>query len=64
MEVLSSCISFIDGSLVKIQKPWNNKAHKTWFYIQKIYAMNNIIIFYHMDYSCAQTLATPNPIKM
>jgi hypothetical protein len=46
MEVLSSCISFIDGSLVKIQKPWNNKVHKTWFYIHKIYAMNNIIIFY------------------
>jgi hypothetical protein len=34
----------IDGTLIKIHKPWNNVTYKTWFNEhKKIYSMNNII---------------------
>jgi hypothetical protein len=45
---LQGCIGFINGSLIKIRKPWQNKAHHTWFNgRKKIYVMNNVVI---LDY--------------
>ncbi len=26
------CIGFIDGTLIKIRKPWNNVVHGLWFF--------------------------------
>jgi len=38
IENLLGCIKFIHKTLVKIQKPWNNVAHQTWFnYKNKFY---------------------------
>ncbi len=48
-ELLNS-IEFIDGTLIGNQKPWKNKAHKTWFNgHKKIYSMNNIFV---LDPNC------------
>jgi hypothetical protein len=45
---LPRCIGFIDGTLIKICKPWQSEAHHTWFNEQKkIYAMNNMVILDH-----------------
>ncbi len=42
------CVRFIDGTLIKIHKPWQNEAHCTWFNGQKnIYVMNNMVIVDH-----------------
>lgn len=41
----SSCIKIIDGTIVKIQKPWNNPNHARWFNGQKkLYCMKNMVV--------------------
>jgi len=41
-------IGFIDGTFIKIHKPWNDGAHKFWFNGQKkIYSMNNTMVVDH-----------------
>jgi hypothetical protein len=45
IENFLGCIKFIDKTLAKIHKPWNNVAHQTWFNNKKkLYLMNNKII--------------------
>jgi hypothetical protein len=42
------CIGLINGTLVKIHKPWNDGAHKVWFNGHKnIYSMNNSVVANH-----------------
>ena len=42
------CIGFIDGTLVKIWRPWKNPEHGKWFNgRKKIYCMNNVVIVNH-----------------
>jgi hypothetical protein len=42
------CIGFIDGTPIKIQKPWNNVAQGWWFNGQKkMYFMNNMVVVDH-----------------
>jgi len=42
------CIKLIDGTLIKIQKPWNDREHKIWFNgRKKIYLMDNIMVVDH-----------------
>ena len=43
------CIGIIDGTLVKIRKPWENPEHAKWFNgCKKMYSKNNVIIVdYH-----------------
>ena len=41
----SSCIKIIDGTIIKIQKPWNNPNHTRWFNGQKnLYCMKNMVM--------------------
>jgi hypothetical protein len=43
-----SCIKFINKSLVKICKPWNNVMYKTWFNnMKKFDLMDNIMVCDH-----------------
>jgi hypothetical protein len=43
-----SYIGLIDGTLIKIRKPWNNPKHKIWFNgCMKIYSMNNTMVIDH-----------------
>ena len=43
-----SCIGIIDGTLVKIRRPWKNPEHNKWFNgRKKMYCMNNIVIVDH-----------------
>ena len=42
------CIGFIDGTLVKIRKPWKNREHGKWFNgCKKMYCMSNVVIVDH-----------------
>jgi hypothetical protein len=42
------CIGFIDGTFIKIHKPWNNPTHQSWYNGQKkMYCMNNIMVVDH-----------------
>lgn len=42
------CIGIIDGTLVKIRKPWNNPNHTKWFNgRKKMYCMNNTVVVSH-----------------
>ena len=42
------CIGIIDGTLVKIRKPWKNPDHGKWFNgRKKMYFMNNVVIVDH-----------------
>ena len=42
------CIGIIDGTLVKICRPWKNPEHAKWFNgRKKMYSMNNIVIVDH-----------------
>lgn len=42
------CIGMIDGTLVKIRRPYNNPEHRRWFNgRKKMYAMNNTVIIDH-----------------
>ncbi len=42
------CIGLINGSLIKIQKPWNNAAHGLWFNGQKkMCFMNSMVVVDH-----------------
>ena len=42
------CTRIIDGTLVKIHRPWKNQDHGKWFNgCKKIYCMNNIVIVDH-----------------
>ena len=42
------CIGIIDGTLVKIRRPWKNPEHGKWFNgRKKMYCMNNVVIFNH-----------------
>ncbi len=42
------CIGFIDGTPIKIRKPWNNSAHQSWFNgWKKMHCMNNIVVVDH-----------------
>ena len=45
---LPGCIGFIDGTLVKIRRPWKNPEHGKWFNgRKKMYCMNNVVIVDH-----------------
>ena len=42
------CIEIIDGTLVKIRRPWKNPEYRKWFNSKKkMYCMNNVVIVYH-----------------
>jgi hypothetical protein len=42
------CIGFINGTFIKIHRPWNNPAHQSWFNGQKkIYCLNNTVVLNH-----------------
>ena len=42
------CIGIIDGTLVKICRPWKNPDHGKWFNERKkMYCMNNVVIVDH-----------------
>ena len=42
------CIGIIDGTLVKICRPWKNLEHGKWFNgRKKMYYMNNVVIIDH-----------------
>jgi hypothetical protein len=42
------CIGLINGTFIKIHKPWNDGAHKVWFNgRKKIYSMNNTVVVDH-----------------
>ena len=44
------CIGIIDGTLIKIYRPWKNRDHAKWFNgRKKMYCMNNIVIVDHHD---------------
>ena len=44
----SGCIGIIDGTLVKIRRPWKNPDHGKWFNgRKKMYCMNNVVIVDH-----------------
>ena len=45
---LPGCIGFINGTLVKIRRPWKNPEHGKWFNgRKKMYCMNNVVIVDH-----------------
>ena len=42
------CIGIIDGTLIKIRRPWKNPDHNKWFNgHKKMYCMNNVVIVDH-----------------
>ena len=42
------CIGFIDGTLVKIRRPWKNPEHGKWFNgHKKMYCINNVVVVDH-----------------
>ena len=44
----SGCIGIIDGTLVKICRPWKNPNYSKWFNDhKKMYCMNNVVIGDH-----------------
>jgi hypothetical protein len=56
IEGFRGCNGFIDGTLVKIRKPFRNSEHSRWFNgRKKIYSMNNTVmidhdgLFIHLD---------------
>lgn len=45
---LRGCIGFVDGTLVKIRRPYENKNHNKWFQgRKKMYCMNSTILIDH-----------------
>ena len=45
------CIGIVDGTFVKIRKPWNNLEHSKWFNGHKnMCCMHNTIVVSHEGY--------------
>jgi hypothetical protein len=41
-------IGFINGTFIKIHRPWNNPTHQSWFNgWKKIYCLNNLMVLDH-----------------
>jgi hypothetical protein len=55
-------IGLIDGTLIKIRKPWNDGAHKVWFNgHKKIYSMNNSVVLNHQGLFIYLDFGYPSP---
>jgi hypothetical protein len=45
---LPGCIGVVDGTLVRIRRPWKHPQHGSWYNgRKKIYCINNIVIIVH-----------------